>query len=205
MNRLIINSLTILAVITLGVNQFVWFSYILLDWLGMMALVNGTLAIWAITAILACSIIKSPAWLRCPVGFVSATVTLVAGVVGTYQGSVALFLLLFALTLTASVIAVRESRSGTPGHRTFCRAYAICLWLGLACVLTARGAITGTPIVIIMWWSATVWGNVFDSNGASLNGIYYLLLSWVFAFAGARLCILGWSRWGDGTNKARPA
>jgi len=118
----------------------------------------GTPATWVLTVLVFARVILNRVRPSSFAGFLSVTAVLATGLTGVFLGSVVLFAALFALTLAALVLGLREAGFGTPYNRTFCRWFAICLCLGFACVLMARGPVTGTPIIRIMWWAGTEWG-----------------------------------------------
>jgi hypothetical protein len=72
----------------------------------------ATLAIWVATVVLAASLIKGRSWLVCPLGILAVTGTAATGITGAFQASVAWFVNLLALTLAASVLALRTFKPG---------------------------------------------------------------------------------------------
>jgi hypothetical protein len=153
-------------------------------------------AIWAITCwtlavINSFVFIKGRAWACRPFGIIAVTCTVGTGFVAFYLGSVALFCVLLGLTFAISLETVRVSFSGTRPHAVFCGVYAGCIWIGIAWTLYSGAPFTGTPLVQVMWWEMTGWGNGFRWEygfrwlGASVLGVGYLVNTWVIAFTAA--------------------
>jgi hypothetical protein len=209
MRRLLFKALMVVPAIALLVGVLVWFDAIpvgmesrrtfFLVW------ALGTLGCWVLTVVMAAGMVKGRAWLFCPRGMLAVSGTVATGVAGFFLGSVALFVILLALTMTASLLAMREARSGTPDHRAFSWGFAACNLMGVAFTLMARHPVTGTPIVTIMWWDATEWGNGLSWNGASYLGIEGLLLTWFFGFTGGwllRQFVAAKERWASKAGRA---
>jgi len=187
MHRRLLNPLAILTVVVLGLGHFRWPFVIPLDRVLVATWLLGTLAIWGVAVVAVFAVVKGVTWLAGPVGILSVTGLLAAGVAGFFLGSVALFCIFFVLIAASSAVALGGSRSGSPCRRVFCRGFALCCWVGLGLTLLARSPVTGTPIVQIMWWSATAQDNAWGWNGASAQGVYHLVFTWLFGFAGAWL------------------
>jgi hypothetical protein len=191
MRRLLLNLGVLLAAAALVVGLLVSFDAIPLRRDSIRAFFEiwaiGTLTNWAFTVVLAGGLIKGGEWLLRPLGMLAVIVTVAVGVAGFFKASVALFGLLAALTIAASLVALLEFRSGPRHHQLFCRGFGVCIWVGLVLTLMARAPITGTPIIRIMWWEATQWGDGLSWNGASYLGVIYLFLTWFFALCGGWL------------------
>jgi hypothetical protein len=190
MRKLSFNSLAAQPTIALVGRILVWFDLIPLGsedrrtFVLVWAIV--TLALWVATVVLASALMKGPRWLVHPLGMLTLTGTIATGIGGFLRGSVALFIGLLGPTLAASFLSLHEARRGTGRCPLFCRGFAVGIWVGVVLSLLARGPVTDTPILQVMWWDATEWGGGLSWNGAAYQGVNYLLLTWFFA-----LCV-GW-------------
>jgi hypothetical protein len=153
----------------------------------------ATFACWVLTVVMAGGMIKGREWLLRPLGVLAICVTTAAGLAGLLLGSAALFGVVFAVTVAASVVAVRAATNGTPRHQAFCWAFGVCMWVGAAFTLIAPAPFTGTPNIQVIWWSATGWGNGLSIDAvshfvvASHYAIILLFLTWFLAFTGGWL------------------
>jgi hypothetical protein len=191
MRHRVVNAFVVVPAVALAVGLLVWFGMVpggVVTHRGFQVTwVVSTLTSWVLTVLGAAGMTKGWMWLARAGGLLAVGVALAVGLAGVLQGSVVAFCAFLALTMAASALAIAASRSGTRAHRAFCRGFAACTCLSVALTLMAGAPVTGTPLVRVMWWAATEWGNAAGWNGASYLGSVSLILTWFFAVTGGWL------------------
>ena len=139
------------------------------------------LALWAATVVMASAWVKGFKWLVHPLGMLAVASTIAVGIAGFFQGSGSLFCGVLGLSVAASLLSLYEAKR-VRRRVSFCRGFAVGIWVGVALILIARAPVTGTLILQVMWWDVSEWSGGLSWNGAAYQGVSYLLLTWFFAF-----------------------